>query len=154
MTTSDKSKTLVQSSIQTHGQVRKKSYFDFWHFWKSYCWLRLIWGLDHRSRSRSRSRRSRSRRIRYILPGAGVGAGAGMLPRSRSRSRSRPKMSRLRIPAGRNFSLAISKNNTLMYLYTKYKISNMFCDTPLVLRRCFSSTERLTYLMTFHIWRR
>ena len=63
------SKTLIQSSIQTHGQVSKKSYFDIWHFWKSYCWLRLIWGLDHRSRSRSRSRRSR-----YILPGAGAGA--------------------------------------------------------------------------------
>ena len=65
------SKTLIQSSIQTHGQVGKKSYFDIWHFWKSYCWLRLIWGLDHRSRSRSRSRRSR-----YIFPGAGAGAGA------------------------------------------------------------------------------
>ena len=63
------SKTLIQSSIQTHGQVSKKSYFDIWHFWKLYCWLRLIWGLDHRSRSRSRSRRSR-----YILPGAGAGA--------------------------------------------------------------------------------
>ena len=61
------SKTLIQSSIQTHGQVSKKSYFDIWHFWKSYCCLRLIWGLDHRSRSRSRSRRSQ-----YILPGAGV----------------------------------------------------------------------------------
>ena len=63
------SKALVQSGIQTHGQVSKKSYFDIWHFWKSYCWLRPIWGLDHRSRSRSRSRRSR-----YILPGAGAGA--------------------------------------------------------------------------------
>ena len=63
------SKALVQSGIQTHGQVSKKSYFDIWHFWKSYCWLRLIWGLDHRSRSRSR-------RSRYILPGAGAGAGA------------------------------------------------------------------------------
>ena len=59
------SKTLIQSSIQTYGQVRKKSYFDIWHFWKSYFWLRLIWGLDHRSRSRSR-------RSRYILPGAGA----------------------------------------------------------------------------------
>ena len=39
------SKTLIQSSIQTHGQVGKKAYFDIWHFWKSYCWLRLIWGL-------------------------------------------------------------------------------------------------------------
>ena len=87
------SKTLIQSSIQTHGQVSKKSYFDIWHFWKSYSWLRPIWELDHRSRSRGRSRRSR-----YILPGAGAGAGAGMLPRSRSWSRSRPKMSRLRIP--------------------------------------------------------
>ena len=28
------SKTLIQSSIQTHGQVSKKSYFDIWHFWK------------------------------------------------------------------------------------------------------------------------
>ena len=97
------SKTLIQSSIQTHGQVSKKSYFDskydslfnspdIWHFWKSYCWLRLIWGLDHRSRSRSR---------RTVLPGAGAGAGVGMLPRSRSRSRSRsrPIMLRLRIPA-------------------------------------------------------
>ena len=65
------SKTLVQSSIQTHGQVSMKLYFDIWHFWKSYCWFRLMWGLDHRSRSRSRSRRSR-----YILPGAGAGAGA------------------------------------------------------------------------------
>ena len=65
------SKTLIQSSIQTHGQVSKKSYFDIWYFWKSYSWLRPIWGLDHRSRSRSRSRRSR-----YILPGAGAGAGA------------------------------------------------------------------------------
>ena len=63
------SKTLIQSSIQTHGQVSKKSYFDIWHFWKSYCWLRLIWVLDHQSRSRSRSRRSR-----HILPGAGAGA--------------------------------------------------------------------------------
>ena len=63
------SKTLIQSSIQTHGHVSKKSYFDIWHFWKSYSWLRPIWGLDHRSRSRSRSRRSR-----YILPGAGAGA--------------------------------------------------------------------------------
>ena len=61
------SKTLIQSSIQTDGQVSKKSYFDIWHFWKSYCWLRLIWGLDHRSRSR---------RSRYILPGAEAGAGA------------------------------------------------------------------------------
>ena len=59
------SKTLVQSGIQTHGQASKKSYFDIWHFWKSYCWFRLIWGLDHRSRSR---------RSRYILPGAGAGA--------------------------------------------------------------------------------
>ena len=83
------SKTLGQSSIQTHGQVSMKSYFDIWHFWKSYCWFRLMWGLDHRSRSRSRSRRT-------VLLGAG--AGAGMLPRSRSRSRSRPKMSRLCIP--------------------------------------------------------
>ena len=83
------SKTLIQSSVQTHGQVSKKSYFDIWHFWKSYCWLRLIWGLDHRSRSRSR-------RGRYVFSGAG--AGAGLLPRSRSQSRSRPKMSRLRIP--------------------------------------------------------
>ena len=65
------SKTLIQSNIQTHGQVSKKSYFDIWHFWKTYWWLRLIWGLDHRSRSRSRSRRSR-----YILPGVGAGAGA------------------------------------------------------------------------------
>ena len=64
------SKTLIQSSIQIHGQVSKKSYIDIWHFWKSYRWLRFIWGLDHRSRSRSRSRRSR-----YILPGAGAGAG-------------------------------------------------------------------------------
>ena len=62
-------KTLIQSSIQTHGQVNKKSNFDIWHFWKSYCWLRIIWGIDHRSRSRSR-------RSRYILPGAGDGAGA------------------------------------------------------------------------------
>ena len=61
------SKTLIQNSIQTHGQVGKMSYFDIWRFWKSYCWLRLIWVLDHRSRSRSR-------RSRYILPGAGVGA--------------------------------------------------------------------------------
>ena len=65
------SKTLIQSSIQTHGQISKKSYFDIWHFWKSYSWLRPIWRLDHRSRSRSRSRRSR-----HILPGAGAGAGA------------------------------------------------------------------------------
>ena len=65
------SKTLVQSSIQTHGQVSMKSYFDIWHFWKSYCWFRLMWGLDHQSRSRSRSRWNR-----YILPGAGAGAGA------------------------------------------------------------------------------
>ena len=57
------SKTLIQSSIHTHGQVSKKSYFDIWHFWKSYSWLRPIWELD----------RSRSR---YILPGAGDGAGA------------------------------------------------------------------------------
>ena len=78
------SKSLIQSSIQTHGQVSKKSSFDISHFWKSYCWLRLIWGLDHRSHSRIRSRRT-------VLLGAG--AGAGMLPRSRSR----PKMSRLRI---------------------------------------------------------
>ena len=35
------SKTLIQSRIRTHGQVGKKSYFDIWHFWKSYCWLRL-----------------------------------------------------------------------------------------------------------------
>ena len=28
------SKTLIQSSIQIHGQVSKKSYFDIWHFWK------------------------------------------------------------------------------------------------------------------------
>ena len=72
------SKTLIQSSIQTHGQVSKKSYFDIWHFWKSYCWLRLrymrTWSSESepepepvhfaRSRSRSRSRRtvfSRSR---------------------------------------------------------------------------------------------
>ena len=61
------SKTLIQSSIQTHGHVSKKSYFGIWHFWKSYSWLRPIWGLDHRSRSRNRSRRSR-----YILPGAGA----------------------------------------------------------------------------------
>ena len=66
------SKTLIQSSIQTHGQVGKKSYFDIWYFWKSYCWLRLIWGLHHRSRSRSRRSRSRSRRSRYILNGAGA----------------------------------------------------------------------------------
>ena len=56
------SKTLIQSRIQTHGQVGKKSYFGIWHFWKLYCWLRLIWGLDHWSQSR------------YILPGAGSGA--------------------------------------------------------------------------------
>ena len=62
------SKTLVECSIQTHGQVSKKSYFDIWHFWKSDCWFRLIWGLDHRSRSRSRSRE--------CCPGAGAGAGA------------------------------------------------------------------------------
>ena len=65
------SKTFIQSSIQIHGQVSKKAYFDTRHFWKSYCWLRLIWVIDHRSRSRSRSRWSR-----YILPGAGAGAGA------------------------------------------------------------------------------
>ena len=70
------SKTLVQRSIQTHGQDSMKSYFDICHFWKSYCWFRLMWGLDLRSRSRSRSRRSRSRRSRYILPGVGAGAGA------------------------------------------------------------------------------
>ena len=69
MTTSDKFQrhSFKVTSIQTHGQISKKSYFDIWHFWKSYCWLRLIWGLDHRSRSRSR-------RSRYILPGAGAGA--------------------------------------------------------------------------------
>ena len=86
------SKALIQSSIQTHGKSVRSHiltfffYFDIfhiltffifwhfhififwhWHFWKSYCWLRLIWGLDHRSRSR---------RSRYILPGAGAGAGA------------------------------------------------------------------------------
>ena len=79
------SKTLVQSSIQTHGQVSKKSYFEIWHFWKSYCWFRLMSWLDYRSRSRSRA-------------GAGA-AGAGTFcpepeppnsfTRSRSRSRSR-----------------------------------------------------------------
>ena len=63
------SKIFIQNSIQTYVQVSKKSYFDIWHFSKSYSWLRLIWGLDHRSRSRSR-------RSRYILPGAGAGAGA------------------------------------------------------------------------------
>ena len=65
------SKTLIQISIQTHGQVSKKSYFDIWRFLKSYCLLRLIWELDPRSRSWSRSHRSR-----YILPGAWAGAGA------------------------------------------------------------------------------
>ena len=57
----------IHSSIQTHGQVGKKSYFDIGHIWQLYCWLRLIWGLDHRNRSRSRQ-------SRYILPGAGAGA--------------------------------------------------------------------------------
>ena len=57
----------VSVSAKSDSQVSKRSYFDIGHFWKSYCWLRLIWGLDHRSRSR---------RSRYILPGAGGGAGA------------------------------------------------------------------------------
>ena len=56
------SNTLIQSSIQTHGQV-SKNILTFDIFWKSCCWLRLKWGFDHRSRSR---------RSRYILPGAGV----------------------------------------------------------------------------------
>ena len=63
MTTSDK---FQRHSFKVAFKLTaKKSYFDIWHFWKSYCWLRLIWGLDHRSRSRSR-------RSRYILPGAGA----------------------------------------------------------------------------------
>ena len=104
------SKTLIQSSIQTHDQVSKKSYFDIWHFWKSYSWLRPIWGLDHRSRSRSRSRRT-------VLLEAGAGAGAGMLPRSRSRSRSRPKMSRLRIPGFDDWPSSIAKR-CIIYVST------------------------------------
>ena len=98
------SKTLIQSSIQTHGQVGKKSYFDIWHFWKSYCWFKAhmrTWSSEpepeleppepvHFARSRNR---------RTVILGAGAGARAGLLPRSRSRSR--PKMSRRRIP-GRN----------------------------------------------------
>ena len=65
------SKTLIQTNIQTQGQVSKRSSFYIWHFWekKTNCWFRLIWGFQHRSRSRSR-------RSRYILPGAGAGAGA------------------------------------------------------------------------------
>ena len=92
--------------------MSKRSYFDIWHFWKSYCWLRLIWGLEHRSRSRSR---------RKVLLGAGAGAGAGILPRSRSRSRSRPKMSRLRIPAIMLQSfMIIHKNKTKNDYYFLY----------------------------------
>ena len=65
------SKTLIQSSIQTHGQVIKKSYFDIWHFWK----------------------------YEDLIIGAGAGAGTicpepepepqNSFTRSRSRSRSR-----------------------------------------------------------------
>ena len=67
------SKTLIQSSIQTHGKSVRSHILTFfifwhWHFWKSYCWLRLIWGLDHRSRSRSRSR-SRPKMSRLRIPG-------------------------------------------------------------------------------------
>ena len=110
------SKTLVQSSIQTHGQVSKKSYFEIWHFWKSYCWLnkahKRTWASEPEPEAHVMTRlsepepeppepvhfaRSRSRSRRTVLLGAGAGAGAVMLPRSRSRSR--PKMSRLRIPA-------------------------------------------------------
>ena len=69
MTTSDK---FQRHSFKVAFKLTAKSVrspiFDIWHFWKSYCWFRLMWGLDHRSRSRSRSR--------YILPGAGAGAGA------------------------------------------------------------------------------
>ena len=64
MTTSDKFKRhsfkvafkLMAKSVRSH-------ILTFCIFWKSYCWWRLIWGLDHRSRSR---------RSRYILPGAGA----------------------------------------------------------------------------------
>ena len=91
------SKTLIQSSIQTHGQVSKTSYFDIGIF-KIVLLVKAhvrTWSSDpelepeppepvHFARSRSRSRSRWT-----VLLGAGAGAGAGMLPRSRSRSRTK-----------------------------------------------------------------
>ena len=48
-----------------------------------------------------------------------------------------------KIRAGGSFLLAISKENTWIYNYFKYKILNIFFDAPVVLCPSFGSMERL-----------
>ena len=119
MTTSDTFQRLNQSSIQTHGQVSKMSYFDIWYFWKSYCCRLVV--KDHMRTWSSEPvyfSRSRSQSCRTVLLGAG--AGAGMLSRSRSQSQSLPKMSRLRIPGYRVFEGKDAPKRSLFGLTSPY----------------------------------
>ena len=87
------SKTLIPSSIQTHGQVSKKSYFDIWHFLKIVLLIKAhmrTWSSEPEPEPPEPVHFARSRSRKTVL----LGVGAGLLPGSRSR----PKMSRLRIP--------------------------------------------------------
>ena len=73
-------KALIQSSIQTQGQVSKRSYFDIWHFWKAYCWLNKAhmrtWASEPEPEPPEPVHFARSRSRRKVLLGAGAGAGA------------------------------------------------------------------------------